>query len=120
MLDFVLLLYIHRLKSESNISSPFELKPVLRLRKIEKSPLLWTCEILGAQRKISIKKLRFLYNLYAKVRRQTSRLQYFIINFLKNFFPIFQLAPQVAIAILGGSGMMRKENNCNEIKIKKM
>ena len=47
-----------------------------------------------------------------------SRLQDFIINFLKNIFTSV-LAPQIAIASLGGSGMVRKENNCSKIKVKK-
>ena len=47
----------------------------------------------------------------------TSRLQDFIINFLKNIFTIV-LAQQIAIASLGGPGMIRKENNCNKIKVK--
>ena len=48
-----------------------------------------------------------------------SRLQDFIINFLKNIFTSV-LAPQIAIASLGGPGMIRKENNCNKIKEKKI
>ena len=48
-----------------------------------------------------------------------SRLQDFIINFLKNIFTSV-LAPQIAIASLGGPGMIRKENNCNKIKVKKI
>ena len=47
-----------------------------------------------------------------------SRLQDFIINFLKNIFTSV-LAPQIAIASLGGSGMVQKENNCSKIKVKK-
>ena len=47
-----------------------------------------------------------------------SRLQGFIINFLKNIFTSV-LAPQIAIASLGGSGMVRKENNYSKIKVKK-
>ena len=47
-----------------------------------------------------------------------SRLQDFIINFLKNIFTSV-LAPQIAIASLGGSGMVRKENHCSKIKVKK-
>ena len=47
-----------------------------------------------------------------------SRLQDFIINFLKNSFTSV-LALQIAIASLGGSGMIRKENNCSKIKVKK-
>ena len=46
-----------------------------------------------------------------------SRLQDFIINFLKNIFTSV-LAPQTAIASLGGPGMIRKENNCNKMKVK--
>ena len=38
------------------------------------------------------------------------RLQDFIINFLKNIFASV-LAPQIAMASLGGPGMIRKENN---------
>ena len=48
-----------------------------------------------------------------------SRLQGFIINFLKNIFTSV-LAPQIAIASLGGSGMVRKENNCSKVKVKKV
>ena len=40
-----------------------------------------------------------------------------IINFLKNIFTSV-LAPQIAIASLGGPGMIRIENNCNKIKVK--
>ena len=50
--------------------------------------------------------------------RLQERLQDFIINFLKNIFTSV-LAPQTAIASLGGPGMIRKENNCNKIKVKK-
>ena len=46
-----------------------------------------------------------------------SRPQGFIINFLKNIFTSV-LAPQIAIASLGGSGMVRKENNYSKIKVK--
>ena len=38
--------------------------------KIESSPVLWTCEIQGAQYMISIKKLRFSSHSRTKVRRQ--------------------------------------------------
>ena len=48
-----------------------------------------------------------------------SRLQDFIISFLKNIFTSV-LAPQIAIASLGGSGMIQKENNCSKIKVKKV
>ena len=48
-----------------------------------------------------------------------SRLQDFIINFLKNIFTSV-LAPQTAIASLGGPGMIPKENMCNKIKVKKI
>ena len=51
--------------------------------------------------------------------RLQERLQDFIINFLKNIFTSV-LAPQTAIASLGGPGMIRKENNCNKIKVKKI
>ena len=51
--------------------------------------------------------------------RLQERLQDFIINFLKNIFTSV-LAPQTAIASLGGPGMIRKENNCNEIAVKKI
>ena len=50
--------------------------------------------------------------------RLQERLQDFIINFLKNIFTSV-LAPQTAIASLGGPGMIPKENNCNKIKVKK-
>ena len=50
--------------------------------------------------------------------RLQERLQDFIINFLKNIFTSV-LAPQTAIASLSGPGMIRKENNCNKIKVKK-
>ena len=43
-------------------------------------------------------------------------IQDFIINFLKNIFTSV-LAPQLAVA---GLGMIRKGNNCNEIKVKKV
>ena len=46
-----------------------------------------------------------------------SRLQDFIINFLKNIFTSV-LAPQIAIASLGNPGMVRKENNWSKIKVK--
>ena len=36
----------------------------------------------------------------------------FIVNFLKNIFTSV-LAPQIAVASLGGPGMIRKENKCN-------
>ena len=48
----------------------------------------------------------------------TLRLQDFIINFLKTIFTSV-LALQIAIAGLGGPGMIQKENNCNKIKVKK-
>lgn len=51
--------------------------------------------------------------------RLQERIQDFIINFLKNIFTSV-LAPQTAIASLGGPGMIRKENNCNKIKVKKI
>ena len=44
-----------------------------------------------------------------------SRLQDFIINFLKNIFTSV-LAPQTAIASLGGPGMIRKENEKDAFK----
>jgi len=50
--------------------------------------------------------------------RLQERLQAFIINFLKNIFTSVP-APQTAIVSLGGPGMIRKENNCNKIKVKK-
>ena len=46
------------------------------------------------------------------------RLHDFNINFLKNTFTSV-LAPQIALASLGGPGMIQKENNCNKIKVKK-
>ena len=51
--------------------------------------------------------------------RLQERIQDFIINFLKNIFTSV-LAPQTAIASLGGPGMIRKENNCNKIKVQKI
>ena len=60
---FKLFWTIFSLGAPGNISSPFELKPVLWLRKIEGNPVLWTCEILGAQHKISIKKLSIIFLL---------------------------------------------------------
>ena len=50
--------------------------------------------------------------------RLQERLQDFIINFLKNIFTSV-LAPQTAIASLGGPGTIPKENNCNKIKVKR-
>ena len=38
--------------------------------KIESSPVLWTCEIQGAQYMISMKKLRFSSHSRTKVRHQ--------------------------------------------------
>ena len=52
------------------------------------------------------------------VARESKRLQYFIINFLKNIFTSV-LALQIAIASLGGPGMVQKENNCSKFKVKK-
>ena len=40
------------------------------LTKIEGSPVLWTCEIQGAQHMISMKKLKFSSRPRTKVRRQ--------------------------------------------------
>ena len=40
------------------------------LRKIEGSPVLWSCEIQGAQHRICMKKLRFSSCPWAKVRHQ--------------------------------------------------
>ena len=56
--------------------------------------------------------MKYKQNALVKNVQTTSRLQEFIISFLKNIF-LSVLAPQIAVASLGGPRMIQKEYNCN-------
>ena len=59
-----------------------------------------------------LRKMKYKQNAPVKNIQTTSRLQEFIISFLKNIF-LSVLAPQIAVASLGGPRMVQKEYNCN-------